>query len=107
AAGAQLGGTCTYFPATELPSASIYDYWSPNTAVQRVLCGAAVNKVSLEVNGDFHAFRFSGLAQDLLDSSSFAAGLGSLSAFPDEPAAAQFDYSIVPGHMGQAWLGSS
>lgn len=105
--GAQLGATCTYFPATELPSASIFDYWSPSTAVQRVLCGAAVNRMAVEVNGDFHAFQFRGLAQDVLDSSSFTAGLGSLSSFPAEPELGQFDYSIIPGHMGQAWLGSS
>ena len=107
AAGAQLGAACTYFPATELPSASIFDYWSPATAVQRVLCGAAVNKMSVEVNGDFHELHFSGLAQDLLDSTSFWAGMGELSSFPPEPEPGQFDYSIVPGHMGQAWLGSS
>ena len=27
----------------ELPSVSIFDYWDPSTAVQRVLCGAAVD----------------------------------------------------------------
>ena len=106
-AGAGLGTTCTYFPATEIPSTSIFDYWSPSTAVQRLLCGAAVNRMELQVNGDFHEFRFSGLAQDLLDSSSFSAGLGQLSNFPPEPELGAFDYSIIPGHMGQAWLGSS
>lgn len=104
--GAALTPTCTYFPATELPSVSIFDYWSPETAVQRVLCGAAVNRMEVEVNGDFHEFHFSGLAQDVLDSSSFASGLGGLSTFPPEPARDSFDYSIIPGHMGQAWLGS-
>lgn len=106
-AGAAIGATCTYFPATELPSATIFDYWSPATAVQRILCGAAVNRMEVAVNGDFHEFHFSGLAQDLLDSSSFAEGLGALSTFPEEPALEQFDYSIIPGHMGQAWLGST
>ncbi len=104
--GAALAPTCTYFPATELPSASIFDYWTPATAVQRILCGAAVNRMEVEVNGDFHEFHFSGLAQDVLDSSSFASGLGGLSGFPEEPALEQFDYSIIPGHMGQAWLGN-
>ncbi|HWQ55528.1 MAG TPA: hypothetical protein VN442_17710 [Bryobacteraceae bacterium] len=106
-AGAAIGATCTYFPATELPSATIFDYWSPATAVQRILCGAAVNRMEVAVNGDFHEFHFSGLAQDLLDSSSFTAGLGALDSFPEEPALEQFDYSIIPGHMGQAWLGST
>jgi hypothetical protein len=105
--GAELGTTCTYFPATELPSATIYDYWSPSTAVQRLLCGAAVDRLEMQVNSDFHEFLFSGLAQDVLDSSSFTDGLGQLSSFPPEPALGAFDYSIVPGHMGQAWLGNA
>jgi hypothetical protein len=107
AAGAQIGGTVSYSPATELSSLSIFDYWSPSTAVQRILCGAAVNRVLLQVNGDYHQFEFSGVAQDLIDNTSFSGEVGGLSAFPDEPAAAAFDYSIVPGSMGQAWLGNS
>jgi hypothetical protein len=106
-AGALIGATCTYFPATEVPSTSIFDYWSPETVVQRILCGAAVDKLEIQVNGDYHDFVFSGLAKDVLDSSSFTQGLGELSSFPAEPALAGFDYSIIPGHMGQAWLGSS
>ena len=105
--GAALGKTCTYFPATELPSASIFDYWSPSTAVQRIVSGAAVNKLSVQVNGDFHEFQFTGLARDVVDSSSFSAGMSELTSFPTEPELGQFDYSIVPGHMGQAWLGST
>ncbi|MCL5746648.1 MAG: phage tail tube protein, partial [Acidobacteria bacterium] len=106
-AGAAIGGSCCYTPATELPSVTIFDYWTPATAVQRLLCGAAVNRMEIRVNGDFHEFVFGGEAQDLIDSSSFAAGMGQLTAFPQEPALAAFDYSIVPGHMGQAWLGTS
>lgn len=105
-AGAQIGGTVSYAPATELPSVSIFDYWSPATAVQRILCGAAVNRLQIQVNGDYHQFEFSGAAQDLIDSSSFTGEIGGLSAFPEEPAAEVFDYSIVPGNMGQAWLGN-
>jgi hypothetical protein len=30
-----------------------------------------------------------------------------LESFPAEPALEGFDYSIVPGHMGQAWLGTT
>lgn len=106
-AGSPIGPTCSYMPATELPSASIFDYWSPATAVQRVLCGAAVNRMEVRVNGDFHEFKFSGLAQDLLDSVSFTSGLGQLTDFPAEPELGAFDYSIVPGHMGQAWIGNA
>lgn len=106
-AGETVGPTVTYFPATELGSVSVFDYWSPSTAVQRILCGAAVDKMQLNINGDFHEFEFSGIAQDLIDSVSFSSGLGQLTTFPAEPAAASFDYSIIPGHLGQAWLGNT
>jgi hypothetical protein len=107
AAGATAGGTVTYTPATELPSVSLFDYWSPATAVQRLLCGAAVGRMEILVNGDFHEFRFGGLAQDVVDSGSGPMGAGELESFPPEPALSGFDYCIVPGNMGQAWLGSS
>jgi len=106
-AGATAGATITYTPATELPSASIFDYWSPATAMQRLLCGAAVDQMEILVNGDYHETRFKGAAQDVLDSATFAGGAGELTQFPEEPALAAFDYSIVPGNMGQAWLGTS
>ncbi len=107
ASGAQLGAAVTYGVATELPSVSLFDYWSPATAVQRLLCGAAVDQMEITVNGDYHEVSFSGLAQDIVDSSSFSSGAGQLQSFPGEPAFDAFDYSIVPGNMGQAWLGSS
>jgi hypothetical protein len=107
AAGESVNPTVSYLPATELPSVSIFDYWDPSTAVQRILCGAAMNRVTVKVNGDFHQFSFNGMAQDLLDNSSFVGGGGQLSSFPPEPALGAFDYSIVPGNMGEAWLGSS
>jgi hypothetical protein len=106
-AGTEIAPSISYFPATELPSVSIFDYWDPSTALQRILCGAAVNKMTVKVNGDFHTFEFSGMAQDLLDSSSFIAGEGQMASFPVEPALGAFDYSIVPGNMGEAWLGST
>ncbi len=107
AAGAAVAETVTYSLATELPSVSIFDYWSPATAVQRLLCGAAVDQMQIVVNGDYHEFYFSGLAQDVVDTSSFSSGSGQLQSFPAEPALDAFDYSIVPGNMGQAWLGTS
>jgi hypothetical protein len=106
-AGTEIAPTLSYFPGTVLPSVSIFDYWDPQTAVQRIMCGAAVNRMTVKVNGDFHEFEFEGMAQDLIDSSSFAAGMGQLTGFPPEPALGAFDYSIVPGNMGQAWLGST
>jgi hypothetical protein len=107
-AGAAVGPTITYTPATQLPSASIFDYWDPSDAVQRLLSGAAVDQMSILVNGDFHEFHFQGMAQDVLDSSSFVAGgPEQLQSFPPEPALGPFDYTIVPGNVGQAWLGTS
>jgi hypothetical protein len=107
AAGAATQATVTYTPATVLPSVTVFDYWDPATAVQRVINGAAVDEMAIQVNGDFHEFEFGGLAQDVLDSSSFSTGAASLQTFPAEPALASFDYSIVPGNLGQAWLGTT
>ena len=108
AAGASIGVTVTYVPATEIPSVSIFDYWSPSTAVQRILSGAAVDQMDILVNGDYHEFHFRGVAQDVMDSSSFAGGgPQQLQSFPPEPALAAFDYTVVPGNLGQAWLGTS
>jgi hypothetical protein len=97
----------TYLPATELPSVSIYDYWSPATAVQRMLCGAAVDEMEIAVNGDFHEFHFSGLAQDVVDSTSFTGQPADAGGYPAEPPLQAFDYSIVPGNLGQVWLGNT
>lgn len=107
AAGANFGSTVTYQLATELPSVSILDYWDPSTAVQRLLCGVAVDKLSVKVNGDYHDFRFQGVAQDLIDSASFASGEGQLTAFPAEPALTNFVQSAIPGNLGQAWFGAT
>jgi hypothetical protein len=107
AVGATMGQAVTYVPATMLPSVTVYDYWSPQTAVQRLLCGAGVDQLEILVNGDYHEFRFSGLAQDVVDSTSFSAGAGQLTSFPAEPALGGFDYSIVPGNLGEAWLGNA
>jgi hypothetical protein len=102
-----VGATVTYTPATELPSASIFDYWTPATAVQRLLCGAAVDQMEILVNGDYHEARFKGAAQDVLDSATFAGDAADLTSFPEEPALGPFDYAVVPGNMGQAWLGTT
>jgi hypothetical protein len=107
AVGAAVGAAVTYVLATELPSVSIFDYWSPTTATQRILSGAAVDQMAIEINGDYHELHFSGLAQDVVDNSSFSGGASQLTSFPAEPTLAAFDFSIVPGNMGEAWLGST
>ena len=106
ATGATVTATVTYALATQLPSVSIFDYWTPATAVQRLLCGAGVDQMDIVVDGDYHEFHFKGLAQDVVDSASFESGVAQLQGFPAEPAVGAFDYSIVPGNMGQAWLGT-
>ena len=107
AAGAALSPAITYRVANDLPSATIYDYWDPVTAVSRVVVGAAVDTLAFSLNGDFHEFAFSGPAADLVNSSSFVPGEGGLTAYPVEPALSVFDYSIVPGHLGEVWLGGA
>jgi len=106
AAGSTVGATVTFPLATDLGSATIYDYWDPSTAVQRILNGAAMDAMKVKVNGDFHEFEFSGPTQDLVDSASFEGGEAGLEDFPAEPGAINFDYTIVPGHLGQVWMGS-
>ena len=104
-AGDQAGPTVTYFPATQLPSVSILDAWDPGGAIQRVIAGAAVDQARIRLNGDFHQFEFVGIGADIIDSSTFQAGQAGLQTFPVEPSSQNWNYSIVPGNLGQAWLG--
>jgi hypothetical protein len=105
--GAAFAPAATYMLSTALPSVTLYDYWDPSSAVQRLVAGAAVDSFDMAVNGDFHEFTFGGPAADIVDSSTFSGPSAGLSAFPSEPSANGFDYSIVPGHLGQAWIDSS
>ena len=107
AAGAAIGATVTYPLAAALPSVSVFDYWSPATALQRILCGGAINQLSVKLNSDYHEFDFQGVAQDLVDSASFASGSGKLTQFPAEPALSGALPSVIPGSLGQVWLGNS
>ena len=105
--GSAMGPTINYSLAESLPSASIFDYWDPSGAVQRIVEGAAMDKMQIKINGDFQEFDFSGPARDLVDSASFTSGEGGLTQFPAEPASPDFDYTIVPGHLGEVWMGIS
>ena len=102
-----IGQTVTFLPTTELPSVSIFDYWDPAASVQRLLCGCAVNQMKVGFNSNYQQFEFQGMAQDLIDSASFASGSGDLTAYPAEPTVGAAPTTIVPGHLGQAWLGAS
>lgn len=103
--GAVFNPTVTFQPADTLPSCSLFDYWSPSTALQRIISGAGIDSFSLAINGDFQEFQFAGMAQDVIDSASFSNGMGQMTAFPGEPAIAPFNSSIVPGNLGQIWMG--
>lgn len=96
---AAVGGGVSYELAESLPSVSLYDYWSPETAVQRMVRGAVVDEMDFEANGDFHEIRFEGIAAELLDSAS-AGG-----EFPEEPEVEAMEAAPVLGHLGQIWLG--
>jgi len=85
---------------------SIHDYWDPQSAVQRILAGCGVDRLRIGVNGDFHAFRFSGIAKDLVDSATHTANQAGLVSFPTEPAIGEWNYTVVPGNLGQAWMGN-
>jgi hypothetical protein len=103
--GSPIGRTASYVPSDTLSSVSLFDYWSPTSAVQRILLGAAVDTMRIKVNADYHEFEFRGPAKDMTDNVSFSAGIGSLAQFPPEPVQTNWDYSIIPGHLGQAWFG--
>ena len=103
---AQLATTITYLLATALPSVTLYDYWDPATAVSRLVTGGAVDVFSVAVNGDFHELQFAGPAGNVIDSASFQTGTAGLTNFPAEPALGSFNFSIVPGNLGQVWLGT-
>jgi len=104
-AGVPFGLTATYTLAQQLPSVTVFDYWDPITAVQRILPGTAVDRMTVSMNGDFHELKFQGMAQDVVDSASFQSGQGGMSTFPAEPTPGAVDYALVPGNLGQVWMG--
>ncbi|MCP5117709.1 MAG: hypothetical protein GY953_43355, partial [bacterium] len=48
--GNPVDRTVTYQLATDLQSVSIYDFWSPESSVHRILTGGAVDKLKIAVN---------------------------------------------------------
>jgi len=105
-ASSELGASVTYTLAKDLLSVSLFDHWIPDTTVQRIVSGGAVDRLRVRVNGDFHQFTFSGPAAELIDSSTFSGGIGGLTSFPSEPAGPLVNFSLVPGSLGQVWLGT-
>lgn len=105
ATGAEIGQTITYMPGTDLPSVSLFDFWSPEGAVQRLLAGAAVDRMRIQVNSDLQQFDFQGAAACMVESVAFTEGVGGLGEFPVEPNVAPGAFPLVPGSLGQAWFG--
>lgn len=106
ASGETLTPAVTYFPASDLPSVSIFDYWDPAGAIDRILVGGSCSRMRVKVNSDYHELEFSGEAQDVIDSESFTSGQGQLSSFPTEPVIGSTTSLPIPGNLGQAWLGT-
>jgi hypothetical protein len=96
-----------YAPAATMPSVTIYDYWDPATAVQRVVTGAGVDEMELRIDGTEHRLRFRGPVAQHIDSASFAPQMGGLAQFPAEPEIEAQSWAPVPGNLGQAYIGSS
>ena len=65
-----------------------------------------MDELQIQVNGDFHTFQFSGQACDIVDTASFETGQGA-AVFPAEPPIQDMSYTIVPGNLGQVWLGTT
>lgn len=105
AAGSNASPTVTYKAAKSMPTVSVFDYWSPDEAVQRILCGAAVDEFTTTINADYHQLEFRGPARDVVDSATFVPGQGEVEEFPAEPEAVAFEHAVIPGHLGQVWLG--
>lgn len=104
--GLTMGSSVVYPLAHDLKSATLYDYWSPATAIQRILAGCAMDEMTIEINGDYHEIRFRGEAAALLDSRSFQSGSAGLTTFPAEPVVGVNIEAPIPGHLGQAWIGT-
>lgn len=105
--GFPLGPTVAYTPGSAVSSVSLFDYWSPSSAVHRLLTGAAVDTMQISINGCHHEFHFKGPGRELIDSLTFQGAQGGLANYPNEPPVALSAASVVPGNLGQAWFGSS
>lgn len=96
-----------YTPAESLPSVSLFDYWDPSAAVQRIVRGAGVDEMEIQLDGTEHRLVFRGPAAQHVDSISFQPTTGAFAAFPPEPPLELETWAPVPGHLGQVWLGNS
>lgn len=106
--GQTLPPTATYTLSRSVQSLSLFDYWSPASSVQRVCRGATVDKLVIDINGDYHTLTYAGPAVEVLDNLSFEPGQGGLAAFLSEPPDLENAHPMpVPGHLGQAYIGAN
>lgn len=96
-AGAELQRTANFRVGLKLPSVSLYDYWDPAN-FSRIIVGAFVDQLEIEVANGSHNFFFRGLAADLLT-------VGSMSSYPQEPAVTGLSGAAVPSQLGALWMG--
>ena len=61
ASGEALTPAVTYFPASDLPSVSIFDYWDPAGAIDRILVGGSCSRMRVKVNSDYHELELMGI----------------------------------------------
>jgi hypothetical protein len=93
-AASNITATVNYPLGASLPSLAIFDYWDPAGAQQRYLSGGVVERMEVQVNGDFHQVRFAGRGADVVIPA------------PAEPASPAYTGSPLAGHLGQIWLGN-
>lgn len=105
--GEAIGRTITYTLGDDLKSLTVYDYWDPQAAVQRAVAGLAIDELRVNINGDFHEMAFAGEGRTFFDSSTFVDGVAGLTEYPPEPSLGEYSVSLIPGTLGQAWVGST
>lgn len=103
----QVMPAAAYVPAKALPSISLFDFWDPSSTVQRIVRGAGVDEMDIEVDGTEHRLVFRGPAAEQMGSAAFQPLESGLTSFPTEPAVQAETWAPVPGNLGQAWLGST
>jgi hypothetical protein len=101
-----LAGATCFRPAYDLPSVSLFEYFSAAPALNRVVRGASVDVLELNIDGDYHVLRAIGKAAEVITSCAFQPGAGGMASFPAEPPEQPDTGAPVLGHMGQIWLGT-
>jgi hypothetical protein len=90
------------------PSLTIWDYWTPTNATQKVSIGSVVNQLSIDATGQDPIIELSGPSLWVLTTDEFpdadAIALGGLSSFPANPSAPVTNGNMVSLQDGSATL---